>query len=282
MIEKYYFLFGLAIIWMIYAVVQDVKTTEVSNWLNYSLLAFVLAYRAIYSAYIGEWSFLGFGLLGFGLFFVLANIFYYTKAVGGGDARLLMALGAIIPFESYSGLLYEGFSFVFIMLSIGAVYSLGYSLVLLKRNFKGFKKSFSENIRSFKTFFLIIGVFVLLSLVLGVHLLIFGIVLLLVIFLYSYLYSLERCCMVKLTSPWKLMEGDWLDRSVKVRGKIMKKSVHGLSEKNIRLLRKAKKKVWVKTGIPFVPAIFISFLVMVFFWVVLRQSLFGLISLLFS
>ena len=66
--EEYYFLFALAIVWMIFAVVQDLKTREVANWLNFSLIGFALAYRAFYSSFTGEWMFLGFGFLGFLMF----------------------------------------------------------------------------------------------------------------------------------------------------------------------------------------------------------------------
>ena len=112
MIEKYYFLFGLAIVWIIFAVVQDLKKREVANWLNFSLIAFVLAYRAFYSALNDAWWFLGFGLIGFGAFFILANALYYGKVFAGGDAKMFMAIGAILPIESYYDLLYEGIGFI--------------------------------------------------------------------------------------------------------------------------------------------------------------------------
>ena len=41
---------------------------------------------------------------------------------------------------------------------------------------------------------------------------------------------------------------------VKVQGKWIGKSVHGLSLGEIALLRKHKKLVYIKQGIPFVPA----------------------------
>jgi len=88
--EEYYFLFVLAFVWMIFAVVQDLKTREVANWLNFSLIGFALAYRAFYSSFTGEWMFLGFGFLGFLMFFILAHVFYYSKVFAGGDAKLLM------------------------------------------------------------------------------------------------------------------------------------------------------------------------------------------------
>jgi len=46
--EEYYFLFGIAFLWTLFAVVQDIRKREVSNWLNFSLLGIIIAYRAIY------------------------------------------------------------------------------------------------------------------------------------------------------------------------------------------------------------------------------------------
>ena len=65
--------------------------------------------------------------------------------------------------------------------------------------------------------------------------------------------------MIKNRDPWKLTEGDWLERDVKIGRKVIKKSVHGLSLKEIRILRKAKKKVLIKEGVPFTPAFLFAF-----------------------
>lgn len=83
-IEKYYFLFGLALVWIIFAVIYDLKKREVPNWLNFSLIAFALAYRAFYSSYASDWMFLVFGLAGFGMFLILGNLFYYSHLFAGG------------------------------------------------------------------------------------------------------------------------------------------------------------------------------------------------------
>jgi len=85
-----YFLFALAIIWTTFAAIQDIKTREVSNWLNFSLIAFALAYRAFYSISKKDPKFFILGVLGFIIFFILAHVFYYGRAFAGGDAKLLM------------------------------------------------------------------------------------------------------------------------------------------------------------------------------------------------
>jgi hypothetical protein len=86
--------------------------------------------------------------------------------------------------------------------------------------------------------------------------------------IYFYSKAIENSCMIKLVSPNKLTEGDWLEKDVKIGNKYIKKSVHGLSKRDIEFLKKKKKKVWIKEGIPFSPAFLISFLLMVFFFLV--------------
>jgi len=270
--EEYYFLFALAIVWMIFAVVQDFKTREVANWLNFSLIGFALAYRAFYSSFTGEWMFLGFGFLGFLMFFILAHVFYYTKVFAGGDAKLLMGIGVVLPFESFSDLGFIGFGFILALLFVGAIYSLVYSVFLVRNSGKKFGKEFRGNLARYKELFAVsLALAVLLFFLVSLEFLIVLTVLLLLIpILYSYVLALESCCMIKLVSPGKLIEGDWLERDVKVGRHVIKRSVHGLSWKEIEMLKKAKKKVLIKEGVPFTPAFLIAFLIMVYAFLVLR------------
>jgi preflagellin peptidase FlaK len=112
------FLIILAGIWLVIASLQDIKKREVPNWLNFSLIAFALAYRAFYSIVNQDSLFFLYGLLGFLVFLVLAYAFYYGKVFGGGDAKLFMAIGAILPFEKPNELLFVSSCFVFLLLLV--------------------------------------------------------------------------------------------------------------------------------------------------------------------
>ena len=283
---EYGFLFGLAFIWIIFAVAQDLKKREVADWLNFSLIAFALTYRAFYSAYSSDFTFFMYGVLGFALFFLLANLFYYSHVFAGGDAKLLMGLGIILPYSNYSDVIFVGLGFVLLLFLVGAVYSLSYSVFIVRRNYEKFFSAFRINLNSGKNlaFALIFaGFFVgfiyafsqgdaLLSF-LGILFAVFA------FFLVVYAKSLE-VCMIKLVSPGKLTEGDWLVSDVRAgRGIVAKKTVHGLNLEEIVRLRKRGKKVLIREGIPFTPAFLFAFLVMVFFLAVLG---FDLNSLTFS
>ena len=285
MLEEYYFLFFVALIWIIFATVQDLRTREVSNWLNFSLIAFALAYRAFYSSTSGNWNFFIFGLLGFALFFGVAHAFYYARVFAGGDAKLLMALGAVLPFESYSDLALVSTMFIFVLFLVGAVYSLAYSGFLVYRNYRKFSKEFAKSFNKYKFGFLIalfvsiIFLLFLKSFGLWVFILVF---LLFVSLLYIYLMALESSCMIKLVKPGRLTEGDWLEGDVRMGRHVIKKSVHGLSWEEIRKLRKFGRKVLIKEGIPFVPAFLITFLITGFFFLVSGFDLQKLVSSLLS
>lgn len=280
-IDEHFFLFVVAGIWTIFATVQDLKTREVSNWLNFSLIAIAFSYRAFYSVINGNLSFFLMGLFGFGIFFVLAYVFYYGRIFAGGDAKLLMGYGIILPYESYSMTLFWCLGFLFVLFLTGAVYSLFYSTIIVFRNKRTFIDSFKINFSKtiyFSTILLIFSLVFLFLSMFNYSLLFFF--LLFLFFLYIYTKSLDSC-MIKRVSPFELQEGDWLERDVRVGSKIIKKSVHGLSSEEIKLLRKAKKKVLIKEGVPFVPAFLISFFIMVFFYSVLEFRLERIFHLIF-
>jgi len=275
-IESYYFLFGLAFVWIVFATFQDLKKREVANWLNFSLIAFALAYRAFYASFSGDAMFFVFGVIGFAMFFGLAHLFYYTGVFAGGDAKLLMGLGIILPYSSFLNILFVGLGFIILLFTAGAIYSLIYSVFLARKHYTKFSSEFGKRIgggRKWLFVLLFILVFMIIfNFVLGVDfiLLIVGIIFAIFVFvLLIYTKSLDAC-MFKLVHPSKLTEGDWIAGDIRIGRSVIVKNVHGLSIGEIAKLRKKGKKVLIKEGIPFVPAFLATFLIMVFFLVVLR------------
>ena len=270
MLEKYYFLFLIALVWILFAVVQDLRTREISNWLNFSLIAIVLAYRAFYSLSVGSYDFFVYGLFGILGFVFLGYLFYYAKIFAGGDAKLLFGLGGVLPIESFGDLLVLGGGFVMLLFLIGVLYTLIYTMFLVNSRWKEFSKDFGKRFREKrKKFYLLLIIILVLVLVIMKD--IGGSSLILMIFpltflLYIYVKSVEKVCMMKYLGAKDLTEGDWLERDVRVGGKVIRKSVHGLSKKEIGILKRAKKKVWIKDGVPFSPAFLGAFLVFVYLW----------------
>ena len=137
--KEFYFLFFLAMAYVIFAVVQDIRTREVANWLNFSLLAIGLSYRIFYAIINKDIIFFLTGLFGVVVFFALAIVFYYGRIFAGGDAKLMMGLGTLLPAGNIYDMLILTALFVFVLFFIGAIYGVIYSFFLIKRN-----KRFSE------------------------------------------------------------------------------------------------------------------------------------------
>jgi vacuolar-type H+-ATPase subunit I/STV1 len=181
-------------------------------------------------------------------------LFYYSKVFAGGDAKLLFGLGVLLPYESYSDVLILGLGFVFTLFLVGALYSLVYGAFISFRN----RGKFNDELRRFFKRYKFWLIFVLVFFVLvGIFNYYFGGVLLIMFFVMIYVLVLDKVMVVE-KSPRDLQEGDWLFKDIKIGKKVLKKNVHGLSENEIRELRKARKKVLIKSGVPFVPAFLIS------------------------
>jgi len=261
----------IGLLWILFASVQDIKSREVSNWLNFSLIIFALGIRFFYSLFeAGHFMVFYQGLIGLGIFLVLGNLFYYARLFGGGDAKLMIALGAVLPF----GLIFSVNLNIFIwflalFLLVGAVYGSVWSVVLMIINFKKFKLEFSKLFYENKKLVFIVMIFGILIIGLGIYDLLFsflGCMVLFLPFLYIYAKSVDESCMVKKVLVKNLTEGDLLYRDVLVGTKKVEASWEGLDASEIKKIRKFKKFVLIRQGIPFVPVFLISYLVLVYFY----------------
>jgi Flp pilus assembly protein protease CpaA len=255
----------MGFVWIVFAAFQDLRTREIANWLNLSLVVFALGFRFFYSFFeMSDMSFFYQGLIGLGIFVLLGNLFYYGKMFAGGDAKLMMALGAILPISSSFFVNLKFFLlFLIIYLVVGAVYGFFVSFVLGVVNFSRLRKEFLVQFKKYKRFSILFLFFAVVFLALSLYfeeLFYFGILLFFVPYFYLYLKSVDEGCMVKKISPSKLTVGDWLYEDVKIEKKIVKATWDGVSEEDISLLKK-KKYVFVRYGIQFAPVFLISFVV---------------------
>jgi Flp pilus assembly protein protease CpaA len=265
------FLFILSLIWIIFATIQDIKTKEIANWLNFSIIAFALGFRFFYSLFLGNnFSFFYQGIIGLGIFFIIGNLLYYGKLFAGGDAKLLISLGAILPF---SGTFYENlqsfFLFLIIFLFAGAFYSLIVSTGLCLKNYSKFKKEFKKQFklnRRKMIISLLISIFLMLASYINYYLLFLGIFAFLIPYLYLYAKAVDEISMIKNIETSRLREGDWLYKDVKIKDRIIKASWDGLKKSEISLLRKKYKRILIREGVVFTPVFLISFLIFFYLW----------------
>jgi len=266
------FLIFLSLVWVSFATISDFKKREIPDWVSYSLIAFALAYRAFVSVYAG-WNFLLFGIFGFGVFFVVGNIMYRI-GFGGGDAKLLMALGSILPFSSvfYENIAILGL-FLVLLLAVGSVYSLFYSGLLVSVNFGKFKTSFKKEARKYKNMLIVFGGFFIILAALSFFepfFFVFSIFLFVCPLLFIYTKSVDSL-MIKTIPTRKLTIGDWLAKDIKIGKKIIKPKLTGIDETELAFLRKHKKSVEVKDGVPFTISFLLAFLVFVWLWYSFRN-----------
>ncbi|MBW6442612.1 A24 family peptidase [Patescibacteria group bacterium] len=280
------FLFSLAIIWIFFATIQDLRTKEIANWLNFSLIIFALGFRFFFSLFSDNFSLFYQGLIGLAIFFVIGNLFYYGKFFAGGDAKLMIALGAILPISDnlLQNLRFFGF-FVISFFIIGAMYTLISSILLSFMNFNNFKKEFLHLLKKNKKIVYFSFLFSFFLILLGFFeksLFILFLIPLFLCQLYIYIKAVDESCLVKTVSTNKLTEGDWLYRDVKLKRGLIKANWGGLRKEDIIKIKKEKKRVKIREGIAFSPVFLIAFIIFIFiiflglfenFWSFLRNSL---------
>ncbi len=264
------FLLVLGLIWLVFASVQDLKHKEVANWLSFSLIIFSLGFRFFWSLFNGGFAFFYQGLIGLAIFLVIGNLFYYSRLFAGGDAKLMIALGAVLGFsEDFFINLKIYFLFLIIFLFAGAFYGLAWSFFLAFKNYKNFKKEFSRQLTKNKK--MVFGVMILSLIVIAsgfFHELLFyfGVLVFITPYLYIYAKAVDEACMIKKVKTKELVEGDWLYKDVKIGRKLIKTKWEGLSKEEIKILRKSKKDILIRHGIAFVPVFLIAFIVLILVW----------------
>ncbi|MCX8193916.1 MAG: prepilin peptidase [Candidatus Pacearchaeota archaeon] len=267
------FLLTITLIALIFASITDIKKREVPNWLSFSLMVIALAIRAFAALTTSQHHYFYYALIALVLFFLLSSILYYTKFFAGGDAKLLIALAII--FATTPSYLPETeltktidifskpflLSFLINVFAIGSIYSFIFIIFFAIKNKKKFSKEFEKVFNRTKTlrisFLALAFISLMVSFFFNIFFFIFALTL---IFPYIYIITkaTENISMIKKVSAYELTEGDWLVEKIKLKNKIIKPSVHGLSLEEIKLLKKSNKKVLIKYGIPFVPVFLIS------------------------
>ena len=264
------FLFVLALVWIIFATVQDMKKREIANWINFSLIIFAIGFRFFYSLFFkSDFAFFYQGLIGLGIFFLIGNLLYYGKMFAGGDAKLMIALGAILPFSEDLIINVKTFTVFFILfLLVGALYSISASIFLSIKSFKKFKKEFLVQLKKNKRLISLLIFLALILMIFGFSEKIFfslGILVFILPYFYIYVKSVDEACMVVKVKSDKLTEGDWLYRDIKIGKEVIKANWRGLNKKEITFIQKNKKYVTIRNGIQFTPVFLISFLLLYFF-----------------
>jgi Flp pilus assembly protein protease CpaA len=260
---------------LLFGTITDLRTTEVPDWLNYAGIAAGIGLHAVSSVLAWSWQPLIECALGLVVFVALGLLMYYAGQWGGGDSKLMMALGAIFGLRLSLG----DFSVGFLINSLlaGAVYGVLSVAFIAAKNRKTFVPAFGklakqrpmQLVRMLSLLFAI-AVLAIVFLVNDVHLRIPLLVLALLFPLFAYsllvIKAVEQSCMLKTIPPSQLREGDWIVKDVVVAGKrITGPKDLGVTKQQIAELQELSKKhkilVEIKNGIPFVPSFLLAFVV---------------------
>ena len=269
----------ITIIILLVASYTDIKTREVPDWVSYSLIFSALGIRTIFSVNSG-WNILLGGVLGFAVCFAIAYLFYYTSQWGGGDAKLLMGMGAMIgiayPFSTDS---FNLLLFFLALLFIGAAYGLLWMLMLAVRKGKLFWLDFKHTVKAYNKLQLGLLISTLLLFVLVLFYSFIWPILFFplgVFYLFLFINTVEKTCFLKKVHVNDLTEGDWLAEDVNNHSKLILKKKTLEKEDIQKLKESALKEVLIKEGIPFIPSFLLAYLLLVF-----GKNAFSFVSTLF-
>lgn len=234
-------LIALSVIVLLIATYTDFKTYEVPDWLSYGFIFSALGIRLLHSTISNDWMFFVYGLIGFAIARFLGILLYMTGQWGGGDAKIMMGLGAAFataPFAYNSYLPYLAALFFNILIA-GALYGLFWSGYIFITKFSGSIKAAKENISQNKAWY--IRIMLALALLFcasflfkgieGTLLLYFLLIIMAYLLLLVFIKSTEKAGMYERIPASKLTPGDWIAETVRSKGKIIYKKGIGLATK---------------------------------------------------
>ena len=266
--------FAVGLIGSSLAAAWDLKTTEIPDEIPNVMIAIALILFSIQS--ILEWSYwpilnsliVGGGLLVFGF------LMYYFGQWGGGDAKILAAVGFLVPTFSSNLLFSFPISYLFNVFLVGAVYMILYAFIIAALNKKIIFKFFKDvkantnavllgSIGLF-IFFFALNWYLMKSFQLAFELtsaiqnsIIPLLVTLGLFFLWRFAKAVEDIGFKRKIPVSKLKVGDVL---------LENRLWEGINEKQLKKIKKSgKKTVVIKEGVRFAPAFPLALLFTLFY-----------------
>ncbi|MBU0461610.1 MAG: A24 family peptidase [Nanoarchaeota archaeon] len=266
-----YIIYSIVLIALLIGTYTDFKVREVPDWISYGMIFAGLGLRSIFSLVYWDWHMIVDGLLGFGMFLLLAFVMFYAGQWGGGDAKVLMGLGALLGVQLSPDTFLLGFLINTVL--FGSIFGLFFSIFLAIKHKHVFAKKAQEIYYSktkMKYFFWAGTAFVLILAfampLVQIPLFMMAALVFVTFYLLVFMKGVEEACMIKQVDPERLTEGDWIVNDVIVAGKrICGPKDLGIEKRQIDELIKLKKQnkiatVAIKEGIPFVPSFLMGFI----------------------
>lgn len=277
---------SIALLGLAAATVQDLKTREVPDWITYGLIGSGFAIRLMAALGPESWMYFFSAFIGLGITYLIGSLMYYTRQWGGGDVKMIMALGVIFAtrpaFIPESSLPFLAMIFLNIFL-VGAIYGLLWGIMMSWKHRKKFTekaKILLQERRMLKmriiaitcALAIVASAFLVQDPFLRISILTIGLMVLIYPYLWVYIKAVEKAAMYKHLKPQQLTEGDWVEKDVLVNKRVIYKVKNtGIEKEDIQKLIKAKvREVIVKEGIPFLPAYFLGVIITLLQWNILN------------
>ena len=246
-------IFFVVTIYLLVASIIDIKKNEVPDWLSFSLFFITWSFVFLEFSLTKNLNFLLISAFSYVVFFILANILYYTGTFGGGDYKLLIAISPAI---------FWPLNFFLNFLIITSIYGLAFAFFIFSKNIKKFRLK-----KEIDASFLIISLICLLFFIFSLFtfskffskFFYFAFLFLIFPLLFLVVRFSDKSCITEVTTK-EITPGDVIVEKIKVGNITISPKVGGLSEEEIKLLKKSKiKKIKIKKGIPFVPVFFFTY-----------------------
>ena len=250
--------------------IADLWWREVPDWNNYFGIAAALMIRTVYSLGTGSWTWILEGLLGLGAMYCLACGLFYLGQWGGGDSKLLMALGAVFGLGMWNREMLG--SFLVNLVFFGGVWGGFWSIQLAAKHGPAVCGAFKALMRKHAVLHaktmcylaavaMLAGAFAFPAFSARLPLIILAITAIVTFYTWGFAKAVESACFIKNVPVKELEEGDWIQHDIVVKGKLLCGPRDlGVSREQIKSLQRARvKSVIVKEGVPFVPGFFFAY-----------------------
>ncbi|MFH0868990.1 MAG: A24 family peptidase [archaeon] len=281
---------GVAIAGTAVGTVTDLKGRWVPDWVSYFMIIFGLSGHALLSLTL--WSIwpMVYSAAAAGVLYGLSSLLFYMGVWGGGDAKLFVGYGALLPvFVPAVSAPWPWLVTLWVnTLVFGVVFGILGAIFLAFKYRVKFIPELRNQVRKNRIALYIapaflVFPFLMYSLNLSVD--VFALSFLLVLFpiVYIILKAVEGACMFKHLPPSKLVEGDWVVEEVHVGNYSYKPSKSGIEKKDIEKLVELEKhgklkQIKVKEGMPYVPALLTGLIVSIFYGDIMFSAIMGFLA----
>ncbi|UCD03248.1 MAG: prepilin peptidase [Candidatus Aenigmatarchaeota archaeon] len=266
-------LLAIGVVGFGYAGYKDLKTTEFEDWLPYSIIIAALAVRGVSAFLLNDFTIIMdsvfYGLLFLGLGYML----YFLRQWGDGDAWLMGALGFLFPDATGFVPMFQGampfpFMLIFNFFLVALAYLVVYALVLGIRN-PNIYKSFIKNVHERKKTIIVIFVATAAAALFASMYLSFAFYLHIYRFTNLLLVPFAALLLMLFLQYAKAVEKDLFKRKIKAKDLkagdvLITDKWRGLTEHEVKKLRKRGGEFWIKEGVRFAPVFVINLLLTMF------------------